>query len=504
MVLSLMILLSSSSFFLVPYLNNQLRLNHYSQQQLTAALALSIPLAFTIKRQQYPQGSPSWLDYSIKLAKNQGISAFQLAKYYQNKIAKDDEDFTVDKLVFWYQQAIRLGYQPAKLALAQWYFVKNKLLLANKISHDITLVTSDSVILATKIAIALGTYQDIDTVQVLQQHTYLAKSQQGLELLDRIKKYSILTTLANDRFAIVRQGTEQKLCHNSIQLFATKLTDLAKVEQLIKQFKSHPLNAFVCFAPVRYRSIKKLHCSSLADTAIQCDESQWLDIANTITARYIAVLLPQGGANVHLGMLYLDENDNKQVFAHEISHLLGFVDEYPLPMSHANCLGVQAQKFADNIAVLADIYQGNKKVIRRRILANIAWATYIKESTPILHRAKVKSSPSIDTWLLGTPAAYAQEVGVFPAETCLGRPIHAFKPVYQQTQLRYFEKKFPASYTKILTTNAGKYSMPSFHYNLALALLAEGDKTAAKVWLDKSAALETIIRRKNSIITANY
>jgi hypothetical protein len=83
-----------------------------------------------------------------------------------------------------------------------------------------------------------------------------------------------------------------------------------------------------------------------------------------VTTRYIAIMLPKGGANVHFGMLYFDAKDSIDVIEHEISHLLGFVDEYPLGKGHSKCRTSQQQISAQNIAVLQNGYQGERSAIR--------------------------------------------------------------------------------------------------------------------------------------------
>ena len=143
------------------------------------------------------------------------------------------------------------------------------------------------------------------------------------------------------------------------------------------------------------------------------------------------------------------------MFVHEISHLLGFVDEYPLPTNHQNCLQYQKEIFANNIAVLARVYQGSKTVIRQKVLSQLAWGAFIKNSTPILQRVKALSDvdnlTKIEQWQLGTPTTYNQEVGLFLSESCDNTQLQAFKPLYKQTKLRYCEKTLPILYSQILT-----------------------------------------------------
>ena len=125
---------------------------------------------------------------------------------------------------------------------------------------------------------------------------------------------------------------------------------------------------------VRYIPINELDCNNDPQKAITCNEVQWELRAKTINTRYVGLMLPEGGANVHLGMLYFDAQDSVDVFAHEISHLLGFVDEYALTPEHSICQQPQKEIFSQNISVLKNRYQGNRKEVRVKVLKQLAWA----------------------------------------------------------------------------------------------------------------------------------
>lgn len=512
--MSLVVLLTSSSFFLPAYLVEKLQTAHFNDAQLFFAEKLSLPKAFEIKQSQQVVGSRQWLFYTTKLAKFKGQAAFDLAQFYLPKQPNvRQENLTkamIRKGVFWYKQAIRLESEPAKLVLANWYFSQDKLNKANELINSLLQQTSESAVLKTKILIAKGVDSKSDIKKLTDQLVLLALSEQGKLLINAIQRYQILPRLMRDNVSTDGKVLPVPLCTASIQFFATSLADLYRSEQLISQFKVHRLNEFVCFAPVRYRSIKKLKCYSKLGNARQCDESQWVDIADNIPTRFVGIMLPHGGANVHLGMLYIDRQDTSAVFAHEISHLLGFIDEYPLPINHHKCQQVQTQAFSENIAVLKTVYFGKQTEVRANILHQLAWAKHIKNTTPILYRKDVDKDEDKDedkdkqAWFLGTPKEYNNQVGVFVSESCDNTAQQAFKPVLFQTQLRYYEKPFPEVYSRIIREDGLAFLMPSFHYNLALALLNHESSSSVKKWLDKAASFEYKNRRKKQILTATF
>ena len=233
-------------------------------------------------------------------------------------------------------------------------------------------------------------------------------------------------------------------------------------------------------------------CKTESDKAIQCDEANWHSIANSVESRYLGLMLEQGGANVHLGMMYFDSQDNIDVFSHEISHLLGFVDEYPLAKYHQKCQQPQLQPFSHNIVVLKSVHHGARKKVRKKILKTIPWAKHISEKTPILQRVLGKEL----TWQLGTPENQKGQTGVFVAESCDNSVaanklnFRAYKPLTKRTQLRYFSSYFPDEYLAMLGEPSDVFLMPSFHYNIALAFYQQGNISEAKRWLEQAVLWE--------------
>ncbi|WDE07027.1 hypothetical protein SG34_009130 [Thalassomonas viridans] len=507
LIMSLLVLLPSSSFFLPAYLNQILAKGEHSQAQLAYALRADLPAAWRFELKQARYGSSSWLALSEKLAISDAGVAVELANYYQAQLKLPEAGDTYRRqAVFWYQQGIRLGSPKARLALAQFYFDADQLLQAQSTARDgldISRFNAETpkvkhalLRLLAKTAIARGETDEIQGYLPL-----LELSGPGRELAADIKRFQVLAS-----------GTAQvpaggAACPASIQLFATRIGHLHYLEQLIDGVEAGPLAPFVCFAPVRYRRLQALACreDTLSENgyqakkrrAISCREALWRQDAGSIPSRFLGVLLPQGGANVHLGILYIDSKDSLDVFTHELSHLLGFVDEYPLPAHHNRCSSVQQAPFAHNLAVLAEYYRGERRQVRARVLRQLPWRGQILDDTPIL-QAQGKG------WRLGTPAEYAKRVGVFPARSCDRQKPQAFKPLSGRTKLAYYEEAFPQAYLQRLAARPYDYLMPSFHYNIALALFLQDELAQAKYWLEQSALWETDPGRKAKILAGDF
>ena len=382
-IMSLSILLSSSSFFLSYYLHHKIVDQHINDRQLNYAIQLKLDSALQYHFKKQNVGSKTWFIFARKLALTHSDVAIELADFY----LKDNKK---NKAIKFYQQAIKLGSRKASLALATLYFHQasvnqshqvNGFDLANKIvEYEIhndknkALATKEVLmpflLLKSKIAIAQG-----NTDYILKNMTDLSKGIAGQSLINKLHKYQILNSNGNSNTNSLVSNDMNNECY-SLQFFATSLADLELISSLIEQFKQHVLSDYFCLNTPRYIPIQSTKCLHHTDESIRCDETQWRNIASQINTRYVGLLYPYGGANVHLGIVYLDSKDTIDIFAHELAHLIGFVDEYPLPKRHEKCRQSQQMPFAHNVIVMNETYKGNKRLIREKLLAQIPWADY--------------------------------------------------------------------------------------------------------------------------------
>ncbi|TYK64905.1 hypothetical protein [Colwellia echini] len=524
-----MMFLSSSSFFLSAYLTKKIIAHEFSAKQFAYALKSNNLAALTLAERSAEVGGEDWLFFNRKLAKTQKKAALTLANWYIKRVNETDM-LDADLAIMWFKQAIRLGSTSAVIALSQLYFEQGKVdkaeitlnLLANhsNLNKLNTHIVEKALLLRLKMAIYVG-----DTTQVkrLLTHEFPSKTNniKLKELLIDIEKYGIVNVDVTKKKRKSNEHLNSLLlqpasCESSLQLFATNLKHLHHLENLIKDFKKNqPLSAYICINPPSYISKQLLDCAAKPERAISCDEALWQNIAKQVEAKHIGLLLESGGANVHLGIVYLDAKDNVDVFNHELSHLLGFIDEYPLTANHQICESVQNNNFAHNIAVLNSFYQGSRQKVREQVLKNIPWASHIDEDTPILQRISGDEN-DVNRWRLGTPLSHQDKFGIYLAETCQNSrqseiarintdsAFSAYKPVSITTQLRYFNEDFPQQYLTLLATNDKQYLMPSFHYNIALALYQKGQISEAKYWLEKSSQWETDPLKKKIILNGAF
>jgi len=520
--MSLMMFISSSSFFLPDYLTKTLNTGDFSVAQFDFALKSKNITALTIAEKNAVLGSAHWLTLNRALATTQWQSALKLAYWYQQsakEVANNEKGLLITSAIMWFEQAIRLDSQTAIIELAQLYYRHDNSIKAQATLDKLPAIlvnnnlAGSALLLRFNMAIDLG---DIRLVKsLLNSNAFkLIPNIRAETLLADINKYSVID---NRNLFSEKTLESSSSCITSLQLFATNFKHLKHIEGLIKRFKAEqPLAQYICLPTPRYISLKRLDCIAKSQEAISCDEGLWQSIAKKVDSRHIGLMLKEGGANVHMGILYFDTKDNVEVFSHEVSHLLGFVDEYPLNKTHDKCRGSQTNIFSHNIAVLKEYYQGTRKSVRFAILKNIPWAASIKNSTPILQLAVIGEDKE-KHWRLGTPIAFKEQVGVHISETCqkanedndfksdlVKLSFSAFKPLSRRTQLRYFASDFPKEYLTLLDMKPNAYLMPSFHYNIALALFQQGQTIEAKYWLKQASKWEEVPLKKLTILKGEF
>ena len=469
-IMSLVLVITTSSFFLPLFLTYVLNQNTQNETILSISKTLKLSAYFKHQRRNAPVGSFIWLKNTIPLVDESPKLTLELADFYL------DEKQT-DKAIFWYKHAINNGLDYIRPTLATLYYQQQNYQQAKAVLMPVLNTNSvdyfeKSLVLLVDIALIEG-----DLAEVSRLTIKLKKYNLHHELIVELNNYQVFSLLRFEENAISKKLASKvagitKINHQclaSVQFFATNLNDLRYITDLIKQIKVRPMSGYTCFNPVRYIPLQTLECSHDNDEAITCNEAIWQFYKNQINTRYIGVMVPDGGAKVHNGILYLDNKDTVDVFAHELAHLLGFIDEYSLPLNHYRCSKRQDKAFAHNVAVLAKVYQGDQISIRNNVLKQLPWRSLIKDETPILTKQG-------NGWILGTPMAFNNEVGVFKSETCQkvsADPdinIQAYKPLSKRTSLNYFELKFPLLYQQLLEKQTKRFLMPSFHVNIDKAL----------------------------------
>ncbi len=450
--MSLVIMILLSSFFFIKSYGEKIVQAKISAEQLARldSIEFFIDANERLKKLWVAENQLAWLHLAQLYGKENADIAFEVAEYYlkQNSIIAAQ---------LWLKEATRQQHQEARLTLAEHYF-KTKQYHKSKSLLLPILANERALILLYKLAMQLG-----DTAFMAQYQTALARLENS-DFYQQLSNFSVFSTTKNKI---------NPKCPINVQLFATNLAGLRHGEKLIWQFQQHKLAAHVCLQGPKYIASHELSCQAKPEQKISCQASVWATRTD-ISSRYVGLIVEQGGANVDNGIMYIDQQDGVDVLAHELSHLLGFIDEYPLPSQHQKCQQHQQSSFSHNLVTLPDSYYGARAEIRKQILLQLPWASLIKDSTPIL----IKHDKA---WKLATPLEYQHEIGIFSARSCdKNSKVQAYKPYAHRTQLEYFELDFPQSYIDIMTIAPKQYLMPSYHFNVSRDLALQGEYSQAR------------------------
>lgn len=451
-LISLVIIILLSLFFFIDSHREKITQAIISSEQLSRLDSIEF---FTRPHERLSkllttENSRAWLHLAKLYAKQNADIAFEVAEYYlqQNNIISAQ---------LWLKEAIRQQHKEARLTLANHYFKTKQYLESRNLLLPI-LDNDRALVLSYKLAIQLG-----DTEFISQNKTKLAN-------IENRDFYQLLLDFSV--FSAAKSNINQE-CHVSVQLFATNLAGLQHGKNLTEQFRQHKLARYVCLQSPKYVPSQELSCQTEIKQRITCRANVWATRAD-ISSRYIGLIVEQGGANVDNGIMYIDQQDGADVLAHELSHFLGFVDEYPLPSQHQKCQRNQQTSFSYNLVTLPERYYGERDKIRKRILMQLPWASLIKDTTPIL----IKHGKG---WKLTTPLKFQHEVGVFSARSCdKNNKVQAYKPYAHRTQLEYFELNFPQTYIDIMALAPKQYLMPSYHFNISRDLALQGEYSRAR------------------------
>ncbi|KXJ55352.1 MAG: hypothetical protein AXW17_14190 [Colwellia sp. Phe_37] len=459
-LISLAIIILLSLFFFIADYREKVNQANITRQQLTLLETVDI---FTdtnerLRQLKNAKNNQAWLHLATLHGNRSASTAYQLAEYFHQRQQ-------IQSAQLWYKVAIRQNHIQARIALANNYFQQQEYAHIKPLLLPI-IANAEALTILYKVALYQG-----DVAFITRYKNQLANSE-ALEFYLELEKFSVFAADSEPLTAKVSKSAALT-CLIDVQLFATNLAGLRHTQQLINTFQQQHLAEFVCLNAPKYIAADIVKCLHQADEKITCRANTWAQ-RKDINTRYLGLVVERGGANVDHGILYIDQNDSIDVLVHELSHLIGFVDEYPLPVQHQRCQQHQQEPFAHNLVVLPEFYQGDRASVRAKVLSQVPWFSLIKDTTPILSRYN-------QGWQLLTPKEYQNEIGLFPANSCQNqRQIQAFKPLAQRTKLQYFELIFPPTYIDILRLAANKFLMPSYHYNISRDLVELGDYDQAR------------------------
>lgn len=181
--------------------------------------------------------------------------------------------------------------------------------------------------------------------------------------------------------------------------------------QLSKQWQQDPQlsSLALCFNAPVFIDSQQLSCSEQRAERIQCDAKPLKELVLQSGATQLLVLAGQGGASFNNGWLQLPETASLPLLRHELSHLFGFIDEYPL-----------AQTIADSECVAG------------RITPNLLFA---KDDLPAY----------LARWQLEVG-----DINLTAVDSCKHTSQQAYRVVSADSHLQHYELAVPDLYLKLM------------------------------------------------------
>lgn len=251
--------------------------------------------------------------------------------------------------LIWLERAAQQGYVAAQIGLYQWWMLQQDYLKAQPWLEKAAQQDGSSALILARSLWRSGEHQS--AIERFRQALALGENKAG-DYLKYIQLYWSASP-SHSQLSVAAYPTHGD-CNMTLQFVATSIDSLMQASDFIRQFNSDDRlsNLSVCLNKPMLLDQKQLSCKAnwSGSRRLSCDIGSLANIAKTHDFSHLVVFAPQGKANVHNGIMYLDLADTYQVFIHELAHFVGFVDEYPLSAQMA--ARVCAEKDIANLLIV--------------------------------------------------------------------------------------------------------------------------------------------------------
>lgn len=355
----------------------------------------------------------------------------------------------------WLKKAAEQSYRPAELALADWYLLhqqpdKAKPWLFNTAETD------------AKSAFQLGRLLWREEAHDEARKYIKLAADAGFDIAQRyevaLERYSEQSLAA---LSLTNPWVSAKTCHQRIQLIATGIASIEQAHRFYQAFhQDERLQSLpICLSQPVWLKEGSVACDDnwQGSGRLGCDLQPLETFARVRQFTHAVIFAPQGKANVHNGVMYLDVGDTYSVFIHELAHFAGFVDEYPMS------------------AALAEVY------CERRTAPNLVFNGQITYA-PLAN---------IRRW-----SEYAKPVQLYPARTCNNIDVPSYKPSRDITFMENHDSHtIPGLYKKIWQWQlANPKAQRPIALNFFQLFEKQGNNAKAEYWLNEFRRIQGVDR----------
>lgn len=361
----------------------------------------------------------------------------------QYEYALSREDFTHRET--WLKAAAEQHYYSAQTALADWYLLHH---MPQKAEKWLALTAKNDSQSAFQLGFIRWQQGERDTAFSLFSQAADSGHTDAQNVIAVLKRYQPVNV--NELLTPVETNWTTPSCKQSIQPFATGLAEIVQLHEIIQAFSNDRrfTDLPLCVKNPIWLAEGSLHCDEnwQGKGRLGCDLAPLAGVAKSKKFTHSVILARSGKANVNNGVMYLDVGDTYSVFAHELAHFVGFVDEYPLTTGLAKeyC----ARKSAPNL-----VFNGS--------------ITYAPQE-------------NIEIW-----ESFEYPISLYPARTCNNVGEQSYKPSRRTT----FMENHDAKYIPPLYLNIWRRQLlePSAQRPIAMNFFqlfqALGDTQRAGEWL---------------------
>lgn len=302
--------------------------------------------------------------------------------------------------VFWLEKSASQGYQPAIIALHQWFLLHEEqqkalpwLEIASQFDANSGFIYARLLWRSSQFKAATAAFSKSSALGQRLAQTYLT------HIREFWRKPLNDTRQLQDYFVI------RSNCSIKIQIVALSLEGLVNATSFQQKFsQDNRLETLpICMNAPVLADPKDVTCDKhwQGQKRLGCAPLELETLVEKAEFSHLVVIAEQGKANVNNGIMFLDLADNYSVFIHELAHFAGFVDEYPLSTG-----------LAENYCVV----ENAPNVVIAKEQENLELA-------------------DMSEWL-----SSADEIVLSPARTCNNHSNQAFKPVREMTFMEFYDQ----------------------------------------------------------------
>ncbi len=251
------------------------------------------------------------------------------------------------------------------------------------------------------------------TQQLIAAAADPTEQQQLQQLQAELGAWQLLTAAQQQQLQqpYLQQFQTVSACALTLQPVLSTLASADNWLGLMQQWQQDPQlsQLAICFNSPQFIDSSDLACSEQAGVRIHCQASALVPVVLQGQATQLVVVAGQGHASYNNGWLQLPVGADLALFRHELSHLFGFLDEYPL-----------------SAAVAAD------ECVPGRITPNLVFA-------------KSDVTSYLQHWQLA-----ATDIELTAVATCQQLKQQAYRVVAADSHLQHYELPMPALYLQLM------------------------------------------------------